>query len=93
MLLKILEKIQRLSPITQMPCKPFCLGHELKYDSTALHSFKAAGQLFDVVDLDPYGSAVPFLDSAIANITDGGMSLFVYNTYLLYFRTALYHLH
>lgn len=29
--------------------------------------------LFDVIDLDPYGSAHPFLDAAFAAITDGGL--------------------
>ena len=28
---------------------------------------------FDVVDLDPYGSAVPFLESAICAVSDGGV--------------------
>lgn len=30
-------------------------------------------QLFDIIDLDPYGSAAPFLDSAIQAISDGGL--------------------
>ena len=29
----------------------------------------------DVVDLDPYGSAAPFIDAAIGCITDGGQLL------------------
>lgn len=29
---------------------------------------------FDCVDLDPYGSAVPFLDAAIGAVADGGES-------------------
>lgn len=28
---------------------------------------------FDIIDLDPYGSVVPFLDSAVDSIRDGGM--------------------
>jgi hypothetical protein len=27
----------------------------------------------DVVDLDPYGTAAPFIDAAVQCITDGGM--------------------
>lgn len=27
---------------------------------------------YDVIDLDPYGSAVPFLDTAVQAIVDGG---------------------
>jgi len=36
------------------------------------HSRDPAKQ-FDVVDLDPYGSAAPFLDSAVQSVCDGGM--------------------
>ena len=28
---------------------------------------------FSIIDLDPYGSAVPFLDSAMHSIQDGGL--------------------
>ena len=28
---------------------------------------------YDVIDLDPYGTAVPFLDSAVQAIADGGL--------------------
>jgi tRNA (guanine26-N2/guanine27-N2)-dimethyltransferase len=28
---------------------------------------------FDVIDLDPYGTAVPFLDSAVQSVADGGL--------------------
>jgi tRNA G26 N,N-dimethylase Trm1 len=28
---------------------------------------------FDVVDLDPYGSAAPFLDAAVQSTADGGL--------------------
>ena len=38
------------------------------------HSRDPAKQ-FDVVDLDPYGSAAPFLDSAVQAVCDGGMLL------------------
>ncbi len=30
----------------------------------------------DVVDLDPYGTAAPFIDAAVQCITDGGMLCF-----------------
>ena len=29
--------------------------------------------MFDIIDLDPYGSVVPFLDSAVESIRDGGL--------------------
>jgi tRNA (guanine26-N2/guanine27-N2)-dimethyltransferase len=34
---------------------------------------KAEKKLFDVIDLDPYGSAIPFLDSALADLHTGGL--------------------
>mmetsp|Transcript_38634 Transcript_38634/g.58797 ORF Transcript_38634/g.58797 Transcript_38634/m.58797 type:complete len:389 (+) Transcript_38634:18-1184(+) len=30
-------------------------------------------EYFDIIDLDPYGTAIPFLDSSIANLYNGGM--------------------
>ncbi|OJD39983.1 uncharacterized protein BKCO1_200059 [Diplodia corticola] len=31
------------------------------------------GHKYDVIDLDPYGTAVPFLDGAVQAVTDGGL--------------------
>ena len=28
---------------------------------------------FSIIDLDPYGSAAPFLDSAVQSLADGGL--------------------
>lgn len=28
---------------------------------------------FDIIDIDPYGSVVPFLDAAVSNVRDGGL--------------------
>lgn len=39
----------------------------------AMHHSKAMGQRFDVIDLDPYGSAAPFLDAALQSVDDGGL--------------------
>jgi tRNA (guanine26-N2/guanine27-N2)-dimethyltransferase len=38
-----------------------------------MSSMRREKRLFDVVDLDPYGTAVPFLESAIQAMADGGM--------------------
>ena len=38
-----------------------------------MHTGKAAKQRFDVIDLDPYGSAAPFLDAAVQTVDDGGL--------------------
>lgn len=39
----------------------------------AMHSSKGTGERFDVIDLDPYGSAAPFLDAAVQSVEDGGL--------------------
>lgn len=37
-----------------------------------MYNHRSRGAQFDVIDLDPYGSAVPFLDAAIGAVNDGG---------------------
>ena len=37
------------------------------------HKDAALGEAFDVIDLDPYGTAAPFLDSAVQAVADGGL--------------------
>ena len=38
-----------------------------------MNSFRADSNLFDVIDLDPYGSAIPFLESSIGALANGGL--------------------
>jgi tRNA (guanine26-N2/guanine27-N2)-dimethyltransferase len=38
-----------------------------------MNEMKAQKKWFDVVDLDPYGSAIPFLESALGCIQSGGL--------------------
>ncbi|GAA5902388.1 tRNA (guanine26-N2)-dimethyltransferase [Sporobolomyces salmoneus] len=38
-----------------------------------MYQHRGEEQRFDCVDLDPYGSAVPFLDAAMNSIADGGL--------------------
>jgi tRNA (guanine26-N2/guanine27-N2)-dimethyltransferase len=38
-----------------------------------LYTHRAVSKRFDVIDLDPYGSAVPFLDGAVQAVADGGL--------------------
>lgn len=40
---------------------------------TLMYESKARGELFDVIDLDPYGSPAPFLDAAVQAVSDGGL--------------------
>lgn len=56
---------------------------------------------FDCIDLDPYGSAVPFLDAAIGAVADGGELIASHarsrvhctDTYLCAPRPHVHHLH
>eukprot|EP00727_Mastigamoeba_balamuthi_P013216 m51a1_g8517 putative n -dimethylguanosine trna methyltransferase (549) ;mRNA; f:99773-101867 len=40
--------------------------------SAYMYAHKEPRERFDVIDLDPYGSAIPFLDSAVQAVADGG---------------------
>ena len=40
---------------------------------TFMYTHRAEADRFDCIDLDPYGSAVPFLDAAIGAVADGGL--------------------
>eukprot|EP00388_Colpodella_angusta_P010623 GDKJ01027584.1.p1 GENE.GDKJ01027584.1~~GDKJ01027584.1.p1 ORF type:complete len:614 (-),score=149.62 GDKJ01027584.1:94-1935(-) len=41
--------------------------------NSVLHLHRAQGRQYDIIDLDPYGTVSPFLDSAIYNIKNGGL--------------------
>lgn len=38
-----------------------------------MYAARGRGEQYDVVDLDPYGSASPFLDGAVQAVKDGGL--------------------
>lgn len=38
-----------------------------------LNQMRKEKRLFDVIDLDPYGSAIPFLESSIGALMNGGL--------------------
>ena len=38
-----------------------------------MNDFRRSKQTFDVVDLDPYGTAIPFLEGAITSLSNNGM--------------------
>lgn len=46
-----------------------------------MYSHREEKSRVDVVDLDPYGTAAPFLDAAIQSVNDGGM---IHSVCLLY---------
>lgn len=49
--------------------------HQRVLFSFFLHTSRSSNFLFDVVDLDPYGSSSPFVDSAVQAIVSGGTAL------------------
>lgn len=46
--------------------------HILTASSALMYSHRALKDRVDVVDLDPYGTAAPFIDAAIQSIRDDG---------------------
>jgi len=38
-----------------------------------MYSHLKVSDRFDVVDLDPYGTASPFLDAAVQSVSEGGV--------------------
>jgi len=59
----------------QNPPAPCCAKFEVRASDCNLLMQEAMrdGQYFDVVDLDPYGSPMPFADSAILALRNGGL--------------------
>jgi len=41
--------------------------------STLLYAHREESDRVDVIDLDPYGTAAPFIDSAVQAVADGGL--------------------
>ena len=41
-------------------------------DSALLYSHRSDQQRVEVIDLDPYGTAAPFIDGAVQAVADGG---------------------
>ena len=40
-----------------------------------MYERRSPGAQFHVVDLDPYGSAAPFIDAAVQSVAEGGSIL------------------
>lgn len=38
-----------------------------------MYNHRSANERVDVVDIDPYGTAAPFVDAAVQCVNDGGM--------------------
>ena len=41
--------------------------------STLMYNHRTEGSRVDVVDLDPYGTASPFIDAAVQSVNDSGL--------------------
>jgi tRNA G26 N,N-dimethylase Trm1 len=54
-----------------------CLCH-LQFRSTLMYNHREGDKRVDVVDLDPYGTAAPFIDAAVQCIRDDGCYIFVF---------------
>lgn len=48
-------------------------AHMYQVAAPAQGSTKGEHQLYEVIDLDPYGTAAPFLDAAVRAVVDGGL--------------------
>lgn len=48
------------------------VAHELRRQNAQRHPDPAKSNRYDVVDLDPYGTAAPFLDAAVQAVRDDG---------------------
>ena len=51
------------------------IGHmySVAFPPTGSHGPSHVNRRYDVIDLDPYGTAVPFLDAALQALNDGGL--------------------
>jgi len=47
--------------------------HVMRQYSTLLYAHREEADRVDVVDLDPYGTGAPFIDSAVQSVSDGGL--------------------
>ena len=57
-----------------MQIHPDCKVHANEADAISLmYQHRELPKRFDLVDLDPYGTAAPFLDAAVQAVTDGGL--------------------
>lgn len=60
-----------IRPLTSSPARLLNIS---LYRSAVMYSNRTPTTRFDVVDLDPYGTATPFIDGAVQCVNDGGKS-------------------
>lgn len=62
------------APTVPSSIHPDCRVHVNQGDAIALmYEHRDLPKRFDLVDLDPYGTASPFLDAAVQSVADGGL--------------------
>lgn len=62
------------APASAPSIHPDCKVRISEADATdVLYTHRSPSRRFDCVDLDPYGSATPFLDGAVQAVADGGL--------------------
>lgn len=57
-----------------------CAYWALRMFSALMYNHRSERDRVDVVDLDPYGTAAPFIDAAVQCVTDGGKLLSMIGT-------------
>lgn len=74
--------INDISPEANKLAKQNCIGNNIDMSRVVINLQDATELMYqhrdplsqyDVIDLDPYGSAVSFLDSAVQSVADGGL--------------------
>lgn len=63
--------------------------------SALMYNHRSERNRVDVVDLDPYGTAAPFIDGAVQCVNDGGLSQRGYIDFCLTesFRSSVCYMH
>lgn len=68
------QESKELPSADDLQIHPDCKVHVNQGDAIALmYEHRDPSKRFDVVDLDPYGTAAPFLDAAVQSVADGGL--------------------
>lgn len=66
----------RVMQSESLPSRFSCLGNTNRSDcrfSTLIYNHRLESDRVEVIDLDPYGTAAPFIDSSIQGVQDGGL--------------------
>ena len=59
--------------------------------STFMYQHRSNKSKFHCIDLDPYGSPVPFIDAAVQSVSDGGLLMVTATDMVWFVRNFSYH--